>query len=210
MATQAGRGYSCAIFDFGGVISHPPRPGFFTEMGELLDVDPARFVEAYRHHRTEYDRGSIEGLQYWKAVVHMCGGNDRKGTVDELIERDMAGWTAINQAVLETIRSIGDSGCRLAVLSNMPWDMGRAIRREHPWLERLFDVVTFSCELGMVKPEPGTYTHTAARLGAAVSECVFVDDTLENVIAARKVGMAALHFGPDADLGRLLASAARA
>ncbi|QUH06409.1 HAD-IA family hydrolase [Saccharopolyspora erythraea] len=66
-------------------------------------------------------------------------------------------------------------------------------------LERLgltnaVDAVVNSSRVGCAKPDPRIYRLAAARAGAAVERCLFVDDTAANVEAARDVGMTALHF----------------
>jgi putative hydrolase of the HAD superfamily len=93
----------------------------------------------------------------------------------------------------------------MAVLSNMPWEIGLHIRRRWDWVKELFDVVTFSCEIGIIKPERGIYEHTIGRLGLRADQCLFVDDTEGNVAAAREVGMAGLHFSRAEDLSSALA-----
>jgi len=57
----------------------------------------------------------------------------------------------------------------------------------------MFDVVVISGEVGMRKPEPGIYMHTASLLGVEPSECVFVDDLAHNIAAAVEVGMVGVH-----------------
>lgn len=53
----------------------------------------------------------------------------------------------------------------------------------------LFDFKAISAELGLLKPDPEIYKHTARNLGAELEECVFVDDYPEYVKAAEALGM---------------------
>jgi FMN phosphatase YigB (HAD superfamily) len=48
----------------------------------------------------------------------------------------------------------------------------------------------------MRKPEPAIYELTVERIGAGLgaADCLFVDDVEDNVLAARELGMAAVHF----------------
>jgi putative hydrolase of the HAD superfamily len=61
-------------------------------------------------------------------------------------------------------------------------------------LAAMFDAVVISHVVGLRKPEAPIYELAAARLGVTPADCVFVDDTLANVAAARELGMAAVHF----------------
>jgi putative hydrolase of the HAD superfamily len=57
-----------------------------------------------------------------------------------------------------------------------------------------FSQLTWSCELGMVKPNPAIYTYTCEKLGVAPDEALFLDDKPENVRGAEEVGMQAILF----------------
>ena len=68
----------------------------------------------------------------------------------------------------------------------------------------------FSCEVGMVKPEPGIYRALLEKYGLTAGQCVFLDDFEENVAAARALGLRAIRFENHpqaaAALDRLLAA----
>lgn len=200
------RKYSCVVFDFGGVISHPQRPGFFDELSALLGAPADRLRAAYSRARVEYDRGSLDAEQYWKAFLAETGLADGAARIRQLREIDVAGWTEINEATVEAVRGLRGQGYRTAMISNMPWDIGDYIRGTWSWLDELFDPVIFSCELGIVKPEQGIFARALERLGLPAGECLFVDDSPANVAAAKAMGMSAVHFRSLEDLRGALAS----
>lgn len=86
------------------------------------------------------------------------------------------------------VRRAKASGLKTALLSNS-W--GNDYPRDG-W-DEMFDVVVISGEVGMRKPEPGIYRHTASLLGLEPSACVFVDDLAHNIAAAVEVGMVGVH-----------------
>lgn len=60
----------------------------------------------------------------------------------------------------------------------------------------LVDVLIYSHEVGMTKPDPQIYTLTCAQLGVEPGEVVFLDDMPINVDAANRLGMhGVLHVG---------------
>ena len=61
-------------------------------------------------------------------------------------------------------------------------------------LQELVDLMVFDEEEGMAKPDARIYLRTLQRLGVQPEEAVFVDDKLENVEAARQLGMQGIHF----------------
>lgn len=61
-------------------------------------------------------------------------------------------------------------------------------------VERLFDVVVDSCEVGMRKPEAGIYEITRERLGVPHASLFFLDDLGVNLKAARTLGWQTLRY----------------
>ena len=57
----------------------------------------------------------------------------------------------------------------------------------------IFDVIVFSAEEGVKKPDPEIYRRTLARLGVDPQEGIFVDDWLPNIVGAQQIGMQAIH-----------------
>lgn len=73
------------------------------------------------------------------------------------------------------------------------------MRQEFSWLGD-FDHHTWSCELGIAKPDPAIYTYTCEKLDVAPAEALFLDDKAENIRAAEEVGLVGIQFK---DIGQL-------
>jgi epoxide hydrolase-like predicted phosphatase len=74
-----------------------------------------------------------------------------------------------------------------AILSNS----GDGARREEQrrfGFEDFVDVVIYSHEVGLAKPDPAIYALTQERLGVSPTEVVFLDDKAANVEAAKHCG----------------------
>lgn len=93
--------------------------------------------------------------------------------------------------LLEFVRSLRPR-LKTGVLSNA-WPGAREANAAHV-NPGLFDVIVYSGEEGMEKPDPEIYRRALARLGVGPAEAVFVDDVAENVAAARAVGMRGVQF----------------
>ncbi len=76
---------------------------------------------------------------------------------------------------------------RLVLLSNVDRDYWRVVRTMHPELEH-FESLLVSCDLGRAKPDAEVFQHVCQLTGTEPHQCFFVDDTAENVEAARLVG----------------------
>jgi putative hydrolase of the HAD superfamily len=71
-------------------------------------------------------------------------------------------------------------------------------------LAEFVDQVVNTSRIGFAKPDPRVFAHAARQAGVPVERCLFVDDTGENVEAARAAGMHAVHFHEAADLEEAL------
>ena len=67
------------------------------------------------------------------------------------------------------------------------------MKNHFQWLE-LFDELIYSCEIGKNKPDKRIYEACLSRLEIPPQECLFVDDSVENVHGAMKSGMEVIHF----------------
>lgn len=102
-----------------------------------------------------------------------------------LIARLFGGMRA-DVEMQDAVAAFKAAGVRTGLLSNS-WGAATYDRRR---LERLFDVLVISGELGIRKPEPEIYVRAAERMGMAPEELVFVDDLPGNLKPARALGMA--------------------
>jgi epoxide hydrolase-like predicted phosphatase len=92
---------------------------------------------------------------------------------------------------------------RIALLSNAPSGFIRGIFAEHD-LERLFDEIIISSEVGMVKPSADIFHLTLQRLGVQPSEALFIDDNKKHTQAAEKIGIKSIQFLSAAQLRKEL------
>lgn len=82
---------------------------------------------------------------------------------------------------------------RLLVLSNTNPIHFSMLRANYPLFRQFHDFV-LSYEVGALKPEARIYQAAIARAGCFPEECLFTDDILRNVEAAREQGMDAVAF----------------
>ena len=184
--------------DYGNVISEPQDSRCYARMAAISGMTEDFFREAFWRHRPDYDRGSIRGLEMYRRILESGGlalerGWDRS-EVDRLasllLDEDLRSWSRVSRAVTEWALSVRSTGVALGILSNMPFDF---LERYGGSIE-LFakaDAVVFSCDVGMVKPEPAIYGELARRLSLDPGEIAFFDDLEANVESARAAGIRA-------------------
>ncbi|CAM3600965.1 HAD family hydrolase [Deinococcus frigens] len=87
----------------------------------------------------------------------------------------------------EVLQGLRARGLKIGVLSNTLPSIDRTL--EQVGLADLVDVAVATCVVGVHKPDAGAFLHAAGALGVRPAEVLFVDDKLENVAAARALGM---------------------
>ena len=94
----------------------------------------------------------------------------------------------LNEKLLNFIREEKQNGSKIAVLSNVAQYSFNQFFSEEEQAE-LFDEVVLSGNEGVSKPDARIFEIACERLGENPENCVFVDDSPENVLAAKKLGM---------------------
>jgi len=181
------------ILDYGGVISLPQDITGANSGLRGLKSRYGDFEAVYRRHRAHYDDGQWSGREYWTNVLRQLGHASDEAEMARLIEDDVASWTHVNEAVIQFVQECKRKGLALAIISNMTWD-SLAYLKAHPQWLGLFDELVFSCDVGVNKPAREVYALCLNRLGLPPAECLFVDDSPENVRGAQAVGMAVIQF----------------
>jgi epoxide hydrolase-like predicted phosphatase len=94
-------------------------------------------------------------------------------------------------------------GYTTAILSNSA-DGARREEQKRYGFEQLVDVIVYSHEVGLAKPDPAVFRLTEERLGVEPHEIAFLDDQQRHVHAARALGWhAVLHRHTPESIRRL-------
>ena len=126
------------------------------------------------------------------------------------VEQALTIWTNIevDKGVVEVISALRRSGvpcCQAHRAHYMSGELG---------YRSLFDREFYSCRIGHAKPDAAYFEHILADLRLAPEQALFIDDVEPNVVSARQVGIASVHFpanaGAEALSGHLAAHGIRA
>jgi putative hydrolase of the HAD superfamily len=196
---------NAVIFDYGKVLSNSEDPEAQQKLLALTGLDRPTFDHHYWRHRHAYDMGTLNGRTYWEQFGREAGIVVTSELIDDLIETDVVMWTSLNEEMLAWVVALQEAGIKTAILSNMGWEVLGYMRQEFGWLAHL-QHHTWSCELGICKPDPAIYIHTCKKLGVAPEAALFRDDKPENIAAATEVGLNAVLFESIEQLRRDLAA----
>jgi putative hydrolase of the HAD superfamily len=180
------------IFDYGNVLCQAQPAADTQAMASILDVPIPRFTELYWQFRVEYDADVLDPVAYWSTVARTVSRTLTEDQISELIEIDSRSWSHPDPVMPQWARDVRAAGLRTAVLSNMPVPV-RDYILDCPWLPE-FDTLTFSCEVGICKPEREIYYDCLNKLRAKPADALFLDDREYNVRAAEALGLHAVVF----------------
>jgi len=191
------------IFDFGHVLTLPPRPENQAWLAERCGLGREEYLRAFHELRPEVDRGTMSLSEFWERMARRGGRIASAPQLRELGEKDLEAWTRPNTAMFAWAEELRRGGWLTAILSNMPPDFMPMLREHFPEASR-FAPAVFSCHVGLVKPEAGLYRHCLELLRLPAEQTLFLDDMPVNVAAARGLGLHALEFhSVEASAGRL-------
>ena len=181
-------GLRAVIFDYGMVLTLPPDAKAYAELLRITGLSSARLDSFYWADRHAYDEGTLTGFAFWQKIAGDAGLDLKQSELEELNLWDARMWTTQNDAMLAWQLELRQRGILTAILSNLGDTVHANIEREFAWLSR-FNVLVWSYELRVAKPDPAIYRHVLKELGVRPEEALFVDDKQVNIDAARALGM---------------------
>jgi len=181
------------VFDYGMVLTGSPDPAAWAAMRRITGLAEERFEPLYWADRTAYDEGTLTGVAFWRNFLRKAGLPADDAMAEELNRWDCRFWTVQNPSMVAWQLALKQRGLLTAICSNMGDSTLASVEREFDWIHR-FDVLVWSCQLRIVKPDPAIYRHTLAKLGTLPRETLFIDDKQENIEAARALGIQAIQF----------------
>ncbi len=179
------------IFDYGEVLCHRPKPEEINRLAGFFGVTVERLPEIWERNRGAYDRGDLTPEAYWSMLAEDAGNKMGPGTLEEVCKLDLGMWSNINSDMIDWAHRLRSLGLKIGLLSNMHSTMVTHCRAQFDWL-KLFDYVTFSGEVRMIKPDSAIYDHTLRGIGVSASQALFLDDRDINIQAARVLGIHAI------------------
>jgi putative hydrolase of the HAD superfamily len=182
-----------AVFDIGGVLERPTNTNLDDRWERRLGLKPGEFFARLRLSGLgrAANLGRISETEFDHALGELYGLD--QPMTGELL-KDLWDWYVgeLNAEMVDYFRRLRPR-YRTAILSNAAAG-GRREEQARYWFDAMADVVVYSYEVGIEKPDQRIYLLTCERLGVHPSDGVMVDDVEANVVAAREVGMRAVLF----------------
>jgi putative hydrolase of the HAD superfamily len=180
------------IFDLGGIIV--PETGQFRnhKIATLLNVPDEQLNEIADKFQRQITTGSMTLLELYTIIVDKLSA---RISPDYLLQEHINEYVRLgiihNADVVHFIETLKKE-YKVACLTNVEIEIADVCRETG--LYDYFDKVFISTELKMQKPDLEIYSKVLAELNCLPIETIFIDDKIENVAAANKLGIYGLHY----------------
>ncbi len=178
------------IFDIGNVLADFSWEPFFRSFGFSEEVFE-KFTKATvkSPEWNELDRG------LWSTEEIIASFIKNDPSIEQQIKmvfRNINGIVTKRDYTITWIKHLKEAGYQVLYLSNFG-EITRAHCQDALSFMPYTDGGILSYEVKLIKPDPAIYQSLIDKYNLVPEECVFVDDLLENVEAAKKLGLKGVH-----------------
>ena len=182
------------IFDLDGVVIDFSWRQYIDYKSKILGVNSKTFADTFSPLKEEWDLGKITLSELESSLAHKLGAKKKENGVLNGFKK----FGKQNKDIRKLIFSLSNK-YKIGAITNVGSSRFKIEKRSY--LNDLpLNGIVASCYLKVKKPDPRIYMYALRRFRASPKEVVFIDDTEENVIAARKLGITSIVFNNPAQL----------
>jgi len=187
------KGIKNIVFDLGGVLITLERDEAVKRFKEAGLKNAAELLNAY-HQRgifLKLEEGKLSKEEFYDAVRKEA----RTFISDETINHGWMGFLKeLPENKLTMLEELRQKGYQLYLLSNtnpiiMEWAFTPAFSPKGKSIDKYFDKLYLSYQIGYTKPNPEIFHYMFNDSGMIPSESLFIDDGIANVEMGEKLGM---------------------
>ena len=171
----------------------------------LIDFDYEPYVRELFNDDTVAEKvlKAVWGTGFWSELDY---GRDKEEVISEILSAEPGYEREIRLTVenigrcmgmrpyaIPWIKELKGRGYRVLYLSNYSKHVMQARPDVLDFLPYT-DGGVFSCDVGVIKPDPAIFGILCEKYGLTPGQCVFIDDNGDNIEAARVFGMRAVLF----------------
>lgn len=179
------------IFDFGGVLMDWNAHYLYDKIiPDRCKIDHIFAEIGFQEWNLEMDRGR----PFAESVRELSGKFPKYAPLieayDKRWEETLGGPIC---ATVEILQVLKQRGYNLYGLTNWSAEKYAITRSKYPFFD-LFDDIVVSGAVKLIKPDPRIFIHTLEKIGRPAAECLLIDDSAANIVAARQLGFQTIHF----------------
>lgn len=178
------------IFDVGNVLLKWD-PAYIISCVFPACSDPKGHIQKFTTVMADTDAGKFD-LNFGKQILQeQLTTNKEK--IEELINVFLHSLTMLPQSIALLKHLAANTKYSVFCLTNMSCEVFAFLSQQYDFW-RLFKGIVVSAEIKMAKPDPKIYHYLLDKYNLSPHECVFMDDLLDNVVTAKKMGIHGIHF----------------
>lgn len=176
------------VFDIGNVLLEYS-PAFLLK--KSLNIDDERYIKGVFQspYWIRLDEGtvSIEEAAFKMSI--------EAGLEEQLVIKLLSSFTDFmpEMPAISLIESMKEQGKKVYLLSNFQKKAFEQVRLRHEFFQKI-DGWLVSSHVNINKPNPDIYRLLMDKFRLEAKKCCFIDDTLENIEAAKKLGFETIHY----------------
>ena len=179
------------VFDLGGVIVNV---NFKSPLGILFDNSGTlknRFQDKSNTSKLlrQYDMGIMSALDFHEKISDYL---DIELSFDDFVSSSNDAIEAGDDGIEDLVGSLSKK-YQLAILSNTNPVHYEYIKENYSVIG-LFDHILLSYEMGAMKPDAEAFEKLMDTTSMLPSQHLFIDDRIENINAAKEIGMDGIHY----------------
>ena len=188
------------LFDFDGVLTLDANgtQSICNYVCLKSDVDKNIFEREYRKYNAELSIGKLTHEAIWDDICRAIGQD-----ISIEILYDSFVNTPINSGMIALANKLKDSNFKIGMVTDNKADRMKSIIEYHKW-HSFFDGIVVSADVGSKKDQEEIFLKAYELLELRPEECVFIDNSRENLIAPSSLGTNVIFFDHNEnDLTRL-------
>ena len=191
------------IFDLGGVLVDFHPDNTMRDMGLSNEQIHELQEKAFAPLWSQLDEGILSKEEIFAAMIQKAPEYLKNATEEFLTKRILDTVSSLPYSA-EWLKSLKAKGYGIYLLTNYP-DFMFSYHWEHTFtFTQYVDGKIVSGVEKLIKPDHRIYRCLMDRYGLVPSECVFTDDRLENIEAAKETSLNAVQFTNYAEVARIL------
>jgi glucose-1-phosphatase len=191
------------IFDLGGVLIDLDINKTYLELEKLLDVKAEEIYPKYQSYFDEYEKGELITENFLWKLQNISKNVPESPELIKAWNAMILGWVEEKLKFLYEIKN----NYNIYLLSNTNELHIHHVRKnlkKHQGIQNFetefFKKAYYSHELNMRKPSTAIYEYVVKDSNLATEETLFIDDNLDNVIAAKSIGLFVHHHKTNASI----------
>jgi len=180
------------VVDFGGVLIDWNPRYLYRKLFPGNDAAMESFLAeiGFADWNRQQDAGRTFSHAVTELVKRFPSYADLIQAYDERWEESIAGPL---QGTVDLLLPLQQAGLELHGLSNWSSEKFGVVRAKYAFFQ-LFDTILLSGDVKLIKPDPRIFQALLERIGRSAGECLFIDDSEENISTARSLGFETIRF----------------